>query len=469
MKVMVLPTQLSPVSGPFVWYGPEMAKRADWIRPLAPAEIAELEAAVQRLDATGIDVAEIGPGHLDVPGLGPLVEQIRRAVLKETGFILVRGVPVDRWSVRQSAIAYFGLGAMIGEPVSQNAKGHILGHVKDIGADYAKPTSRGYQTAARLPYHTDSSDIVALLCLKRSKAGGLSSIASSATIYNEMLKRRSDLAAELTGPVYRDRRGELPEGAEEWYAVPVFSPMPGGGLITTYVRSAMRKAQRFPAVPRTTPELEAACNLFDELAESPRSTSTWNFGCPRWRGRSRARPTAGRRARSASLWPMRPAVQPTYSDAWSRAGSAAGLASRSWSRTGEGARATIGAAAVAQAAPDGHTLIVSNSGSHGISPHIYPNPGYRPLDDFTHIALIALTPHALLVNPAHPGQPLRLPGGCAAGRGDALRGLRHRLLGASARRPPRRGDRPPGRAGAPPRRRPRGDRCDRRRGAGAGR
>lgn len=269
MKVMVLPTQLSPVSGPFVWYGPEMAKRADWIRPLAPAEIAELEAAVQRLDATGIDVAEIGPGHLDVPGLGPLVEQIRRAVLKETGFILVRGVPVDRWSVRQSAIAYFGLGAMIGEPVSQNAKGHILGHVKDIGADYAKPTSRGYQTAARLPYHTDSSDIVALLCLKRSKAGGLSSIASSATIYNEMLKRRPDLAAELTGPVYRDRRGELPEGAEEWYAVPVFSPMPGGGLITTYVRSAMRKAQRFPAVPRTTPELEAACNLFDELAESP--------------------------------------------------------------------------------------------------------------------------------------------------------------------------------------------------------
>lgn len=155
---------------------------------------------------------------------------------------------------------------------------------------------------------------------------------------------------------------------------------------------------------------------------------------------------------------MRPAVQPTYSDAWSRAGSAAGLASRSWSRTGEGARATIGAAAVAQAAPDGHTLIVSNSGSHGISPHIYPNPGYRPLDDFTHIALIALTPHALLVNPAHPGQPLRLPGGCAAGRGDALRGLRHRLLGASARRPPRRGDRPPGRAGAPPRRRPRGRR-----------
>lgn len=269
MDMIPGPAELRPVSGPFVWYGPAMAERTDWIRPLSPAEVAELETAVQRLDASGIDIAEIGPDDLQVPGLAPLVEQIKRAVLKGAGFILVRGVPVERWSVRQCAIAYFGLGAMLGEPVSQNAKGHILGHVKDIGADYAQPTARGYQTAARLPYHTDSSDIVALLCLKPSKAGGLSSIASSAAVHNEMLRQRPDLAAELTKPVYRDRRGEVPEGAEEWYAVPVFNPMPGGGLTTTYVRSAMRKAQRFPEVPRITPLLDEACDLFDRLAASP--------------------------------------------------------------------------------------------------------------------------------------------------------------------------------------------------------
>ena len=269
MNVIGTSTTLHPVSGQFVWHGPEMAKRTDWIRTLTAAETAELEAAVRRLDATGIDIAAIGPDHLQVPGLAPLVEQVRRAVLRESGFILVRGVPVERWSVQQCAIAYFGLGAMLGEPVSQNARGHILGHVKDIGIDYAAPTGRGYQTAARLPYHTDSSDIVALLCMKPAKAGGLSSIASSAAIYNAMLEQRPDLVAELTKPVYRDRRGELPEGADEWYAVPVFNPMPGGGLVTTYVRSAMRKAQRFATVPRITPETEAACDLFDRLAERP--------------------------------------------------------------------------------------------------------------------------------------------------------------------------------------------------------
>ena len=260
---------LRPVSGPAVWHGPELAGRKNWIRPLAPAEVAALEAAVLRLEATGIDIARIGPADLGAPALQPLVAEIKAAVLRGRGFILLRGVPVERWTLRQCAIAYFGLGAMIGEPVSQNAMGHILGHVKDIGADYARPTHRGYQTAARLPYHTDSSDVVGLLCLKPAKAGGLSSIVSAAALYNGMLRRGPRLLEELLRPVYRDRRGEVPEGAEPWYAVPVFNPMPDGGLVATYVRSAMKKAQRFPEVPRPTPELEAACDLLDSLAESP--------------------------------------------------------------------------------------------------------------------------------------------------------------------------------------------------------
>jgi hypothetical protein len=259
---------LKALSGPQVWYGRDMAKRTDWIRPLTAAEIDELEAAVAQLDRTGIDIAAIGPQHLKVPGLQPLIEEIRRAVLHGTGFLLVRGVPVQRWSVRQCAIAYFGLGTLLGEPVSQNAMGHILGHVKDIGADYARPEHRGYQTAARLAYHCDSSDIVALLCLKPAKAGGKSSIVSSWALFNEMLRRHPKLLAELMQPVYRDRRGEVPDGAEPWYAVPVFNPTPDG-LVATYVRSAMQKAQRFPEVPRLTPALVAACDAMDALAENP--------------------------------------------------------------------------------------------------------------------------------------------------------------------------------------------------------
>ena len=69
-------SRLAPLTGPQVWYGPDLAARSDWIRPLTAAEITELEAAVKRLDATGIDIADIGPEHLQVPGLQPLIERV---------------------------------------------------------------------------------------------------------------------------------------------------------------------------------------------------------------------------------------------------------------------------------------------------------------------------------------------------------------------------------------------------------
>ena len=269
MSLAMPETALRPVHAEHAWRGPDMARRSDWIRPLTAAEIEAMAQAVERLDATGIDIAAITATDFQVPALQGLIDEIRLASLHGRGFILVRGMPVARWSKRQCGIAYFGLGAHLGEAMSQNALGHILGHVQDIGLDYNAPNNRGYQTAARLPYHTDSSDIVGLLCLKPSKAGGLSTIASSSAIYNAMLEQRPDLVAQLTSPVYRDRRGEVPEGAEPWYAVPVFNPMPDGALVTTYVRSAMRKAQRFAEVPRLTPRLEEACDMLDALAESP--------------------------------------------------------------------------------------------------------------------------------------------------------------------------------------------------------
>jgi tripartite-type tricarboxylate transporter receptor subunit TctC len=71
-----------------------------------------------------------------------------------------------------------------------------------------------------------------------------------------------------------------------------------------------------------------------------------------------------------------------------------------------GAGATIGAQAVARAEPDGHTLLVSSSTSHGVSPALYPNIPYDALRDFTHVAMIARSPSVLLVNPGNPARTL---------------------------------------------------------------
>jgi tripartite-type tricarboxylate transporter receptor subunit TctC len=64
-----------------------------------------------------------------------------------------------------------------------------------------------------------------------------------------------------------------------------------------------------------------------------------------------------------------------------------------------GAGATTGSQVVAEAAPDGQTLVMSNIASHGISPSLYRNVRYDPVRSFTHIAMVITNPSVWVVNP----------------------------------------------------------------------
>src|ERR1700752_3179322 len=187
-----------PVEGPTVWYGPDMMKRTDWVHALTVTDLAEIEAAMRPLAERQADIARIAKADFPLPTLEPKLAAICNELLHGRGFALLRGLPVERWSIREAATAYFGIGAHFGNARSQNAKGHVLGHVRDLGLNAASdPTARVYQTRERQTYHTDSCDIVGLLCLKTAKSGGASALVSSMTVYNEMLKRRPDLLPHL--------------------------------------------------------------------------------------------------------------------------------------------------------------------------------------------------------------------------------------------------------------------------------
>ena len=158
-----------PVRGPGVWYGRELAARQDWARTFSADELAEIHVAVQR--ARGVPLAELSPATFPLPRLGAVLKGILAELLEGRGFILLRGLPVERMSREEEATAYLGIGSWLGSFRSQNAKGHLLGHVKDLGLDIRDPRVRYYQTSRRLEYHTDSVDIVGLLCLKRRANG----------------------------------------------------------------------------------------------------------------------------------------------------------------------------------------------------------------------------------------------------------------------------------------------------------
>jgi hypothetical protein len=255
------------IRGPSAWYGPDLAARGDWIEELTETEILEIDAAAERLANAEVDVPSIRQRDFPLPTLGPRLRRMLEHVLTGRGFVLLRRLPVERWSMRKTATAYFGLGTHLGSPRSQNAQGHVLGHVKDLGFSSSDPNVRIYQTSERQGYHTDSCDVVGLLCLQPAKEGGLSSLVSSVTLYNEMRRRRPDLVSCLFEPIETDRRGEVPEGQKPYFQIPVFNWY-AGLLSTIYQRKYIDSARRFVKTP-LTPQQEEALDLFDALADDP--------------------------------------------------------------------------------------------------------------------------------------------------------------------------------------------------------
>jgi hypothetical protein len=257
-----------PVRDASAWYGPALMAEGGWLEPLAAAEVAEIEAASLALLDSGADLSRLRAEDFPLPALAPRLSGLLRELLQGRGFVLLRGLPVQRWPRALSAAAFLGLGSHLGRMRPQNAAGHLLGHVRDVGLSATDPNVRIYQTHERQTFHTDSCDIVGLLCLQTARSGGLSALVSSTTLYNEMRRRRPDLAALLFEPLATDRRGEVPPGARPWFEIPVFN-WHAGRLSTIYQRQYIDSAQRFAEAPRLTPARIEALNLFDALANDP--------------------------------------------------------------------------------------------------------------------------------------------------------------------------------------------------------
>jgi hypothetical protein len=256
-----------PIEGPSVWFADDMRGReAEWSYRLSPAQVAELETALRAVLARGLDVAAIRRQDFPLPTLGPVLDQLCDDVLKGRGFVLLRGVPVEGRPIAESAAMYWGIGTYFGSARSQNAKGHLLGHVYDLGGSSATdPTIRSYATSERQNFHIDRCDVVALLCLRRAKSGGLSAIASSMAVHNVMLERRPDLLERLYQPMPVDRRGEVPEGKGPFYEAPVFNPH-ADNVSVLYSRLHIGSSQRFAEARRLTPEDIEALDMLGTLA-----------------------------------------------------------------------------------------------------------------------------------------------------------------------------------------------------------
>ncbi len=256
-------------TGASAWQGHQLRGTPDkWIYTLTNDDIKSLEAAATHYLSLGRDIGEISPEDFPLASFASHALSLKQTLLSGIGFEVIRGLPIDEYSKEFASAIFCGIGCHLGSARSQNAQGHILGHVRDIGADANDPNSRIYQTNQRQTFHTDSADVVALMCLNTAQQGGDSLLVSAETIYNKMKAKRPDLLAVLFYPIATDRRGEIPDGEKPFMEIPILSWYENH-LTVFYQRQYIESAQRFDeAIPLTSHHI-AALDMFDELANDP--------------------------------------------------------------------------------------------------------------------------------------------------------------------------------------------------------
>jgi hypothetical protein len=260
----VIPAQ--PIRGRCAWRGADLAASTDWIETLSPDEIREVEEAMRSVKRRAIPLTAVRRRDFPLPALARRLARIAQELEEGRGLVLLRGLPVSNYPEEETRFIVWGIGAHLGIPVSQSKNGELLGEVRDLGVRLGTATARGYRSNENLRYHTDRSDLVLLLCVRKAESGGLSRVASSVAIHDEMMRRRPDLLKVLYADYYHSRQGEEAPGEGPWFAKPIFG-FCDGRFSSQYSRSFVESAQRFPEVPRLSSAQLEAIDLLAALAD----------------------------------------------------------------------------------------------------------------------------------------------------------------------------------------------------------
>ncbi|WP_159982540.1 MULTISPECIES: TauD/TfdA family dioxygenase [unclassified Novosphingobium] len=274
MSVAEIP---SPVQTEAAWRGDRLMEGQDWIYELSAAQVVELEELGKRFLEADPDLRFVQADEYPLVACAEGLKSWRHDVDFGRGFVLVRGLRSDLYSDALSSAIYYVLGLHMGDPIRQNEMGDLLDHVyatSDKTMD--DPTALSSKVRDKLVYHSDSSDIVALMCLRGAKEGGLSCLVSGAEIYNEILRRRPDLAHLLLQPFNWDWRRQDHNAPADTYTSPVVSVEEG--VFSMYAGSLyILTAQEYPGVPKLTEDQIEVLRLFDEITYEPGMAIAMDF------------------------------------------------------------------------------------------------------------------------------------------------------------------------------------------------
>ncbi len=257
---------ISPVTGPQVWRGPQVASAARWRFQLPAGPVGQLRRIVDKASAEGRDQDSFDFEAVEIPGLRDALALAVSELTSGTGMALVRGIKAGFFDVEAHKIALLIIANHMGliGPQEHRAKG--ISEVMDV----SPPEGDRYyfHVGGPLPMHMDPVDVVGLLCLRKAKEGGTSRIVSSMAVHNEILHTRPDLL-ELLYRGFRHRRRQFraaggPRVTDHY--CPAFADIGGGEVICNFIPAPIRMTVD-EGLMTLTPAEQEALDIIETISE----------------------------------------------------------------------------------------------------------------------------------------------------------------------------------------------------------
>ncbi|WP_424102568.1 TauD/TfdA family dioxygenase [Moorena producens] len=246
------------VNLPAAWKGNELLNSTYWNYRLTSTEIAEIEAAIDALKISNDQAIEFNQLSKTLGGVSEELENGK-------GAVLLKGIPVNRYSEEEIAQVYLLLCRQMGLPVRESNSDFnspirkTTQFITYIRAEAPDSSEKDKQSNDAFRFHCDRCDINSLLCIRQARTGGENRLASAITIYNEMRQSHPDIAQELFK--------EIPfffEGENNWTGYPLWC-IHKGKFTTQYSSAYVKLSQLVPGAPRLTEKQKQGLELLEEI------------------------------------------------------------------------------------------------------------------------------------------------------------------------------------------------------------
>ena len=241
-----------------------------WVGTFSEQEIAALDEALgqYRRATGGLDLTPDSAQAFPTYDLAELVVDLRERLIDGVGVAAFEGFPVERYSLEELRVVWWGLSCAIGTARPQSYRGDLIGDVRDIGTGISGTTGRGYTSNSELNFHADVCDVSGLFFLRTARKGGVTRIASSVSTHERIADRHPGLLEELYRPLPCSWQGNQGRGEPGWYDIPVFGRA-AGRVSCAYVRTNILLASNNAGAPPLSQLQIDAVQMVKEVASEP--------------------------------------------------------------------------------------------------------------------------------------------------------------------------------------------------------